>query len=451
MDELLASIRRIIAEEDLSAAMTPRPPVVEPFAQQGPDRSAPPAERPRQPRGRDPRSEQRDEDVRAQDRRGQEYRGREQRPLEQGAQDHRGQDHRTQDLRGQGQQGPGRRGAEYRPHPHPAQEPSRDPWRGHQPEVGAAGTYAAAAHGYAASVEIHSEHMDPGMAGWPAEPYRDLDGRDAHAPAYAPAYPGPHSGHAEPTGAPYAAKGGAQHDRSAAGTGYAASRPAPGSWPAPAEDGQLRADAGAQAHYPGTRLPGVDGAERDPLAAYREPARRAAARREAQPERAPREAAAPSRGMDPAIRPAAVPPREVPLRRVEAAAADPAPRPVRREAGQRVGEAAGAAARAPAVAPVAAGEPRRDAGPAIPRPAVGASERPAVPKDLLAPGVNAAIGAAFQALGDLALPHQPRTVEDLVKEVLRPMLKDWLDHNLPGLVEQIVRAEIERVSRSQRG
>ncbi len=42
-----------------------------------------------------------------------------------------------------------------------------------------------------------------------------------------------------------------------------------------------------------------------------------------------------------------------------------------------------------------------------------------------------------------------RTLEDLVKEMLRPMLKSWLDDNLPGLVERIVKAEIERVSRGR--
>ncbi len=37
------------------------------------------------------------------------------------------------------------------------------------------------------------------------------------------------------------------------------------------------------------------------------------------------------------------------------------------------------------------------------------------------------------------------TIEDLVREELRPLLKDWLDTNLPPLVERLVRAEIERV------
>ena len=39
---------------------------------------------------------------------------------------------------------------------------------------------------------------------------------------------------------------------------------------------------------------------------------------------------------------------------------------------------------------------------------------------------------------------------DLVKEMMRPMLKQWLEENLPGLVERMVRAEIERVSRGGR-
>jgi cell pole-organizing protein PopZ len=47
------------------------------------------------------------------------------------------------------------------------------------------------------------------------------------------------------------------------------------------------------------------------------------------------------------------------------------------------------------------------------------------------------------------LSNNARTLEDLVKEMLRPMLKSWLDDNLPGLVERIVKTEIERVSRGR--
>jgi cell pole-organizing protein PopZ len=45
--------------------------------------------------------------------------------------------------------------------------------------------------------------------------------------------------------------------------------------------------------------------------------------------------------------------------------------------------------------------------------------------------------------------QNPRTLEDLVREMLKPMLKAWLDDNLPNIVERLVRAEIERVSRGR--
>lgn len=40
------------------------------------------------------------------------------------------------------------------------------------------------------------------------------------------------------------------------------------------------------------------------------------------------------------------------------------------------------------------------------------------------------------------------TVEAMVAEMLRPMLKDWLDANLPGIVEAQVRKEVERIARN---
>lgn len=40
-----------------------------------------------------------------------------------------------------------------------------------------------------------------------------------------------------------------------------------------------------------------------------------------------------------------------------------------------------------------------------------------------------------------------RTLEDLVKEMIRPMLREWLDANLPGMVERLVKREIERLVR----
>jgi cell pole-organizing protein PopZ len=52
-------------------------------------------------------------------------------------------------------------------------------------------------------------------------------------------------------------------------------------------------------------------------------------------------------------------------------------------------------------------------------------------------------------LSHTVLTQNARTLEDLVKEMLKPMLKMWLDDNLPPLVERLVRAEIERVARGR--
>ena len=62
---------------------------------------------------------------------------------------------------------------------------------------------------------------------------------------------------------------------------------------------------------------------------------------------------------------------------------------------------------------------------------------------------SAAVNSAFNALAQTVLVQNARTLEDLVREMLRPMLKTWLDDNLPGMVERLVRAEIERVSRGR--
>jgi len=70
--------------------------------------------------------------------------------------------------------------------------------------------------------------------------------------------------------------------------------------------------------------------------------------------------------------------------------------------------------------------------------------------DLMSPTATAAVSAAFGSLATTILSENARTLEDLVQEMMRPMLKDWLDENLPGLVERMVRAEIERVSRGGR-
>jgi cell pole-organizing protein PopZ len=71
------------------------------------------------------------------------------------------------------------------------------------------------------------------------------------------------------------------------------------------------------------------------------------------------------------------------------------------------------------------------------------------PGGLISSVTSAAVDSAFNALAETVLVQNARTLEDLVREMLRPMLKVWLDDNLPGLVERLVRAEIERVSRGR--
>lgn len=68
---------------------------------------------------------------------------------------------------------------------------------------------------------------------------------------------------------------------------------------------------------------------------------------------------------------------------------------------------------------------------------------------LLSRSASAAVDSAFASLAHTVLSQNARTLDDLVKEMLRPMLKSWLDDNLPSLVERLVRAEIERVSRGR--
>jgi uncharacterized protein len=70
---------------------------------------------------------------------------------------------------------------------------------------------------------------------------------------------------------------------------------------------------------------------------------------------------------------------------------------------------------------------------------------------LLSQETTAAVDSAFNALAQTKLVQNARTLEDLVREMLRPLLKSWLDDNLPSLVERLVRAEIERVSRGRSG
>ena len=74
---------------------------------------------------------------------------------------------------------------------------------------------------------------------------------------------------------------------------------------------------------------------------------------------------------------------------------------------------------------------------------------PAFDRSIISANTSAAVDSAFNTLAHTVLVQNARTLEDLVREMLRPMLKAWLDDNLPSMVERVVRAEIERVSRGR--
>ncbi len=103
-------------------------------------------------------------------------------------------------------------------------------------------------------------------------------------------------------------------------------------------------------------------------------------------------------------------------------------------------------------------EPRQEPRPAPPQPAPSPVPQAAAPAPVTPPASDPllssqsshAVAAAFNSLASTVLTENSRTLEDIVKEMLRPMLKHWLDENLPGMVERIVRAEIERVARGGR-
>lgn len=93
----------------------------------------------------------------------------------------------------------------------------------------------------------------------------------------------------------------------------------------------------------------------------------------------------------------------------------------------------------------------REAPPAPPRDFFG--DAPADDSGLLSQRAATSATAAFAGLlGSVSgsrgvhLGDGAKTLEDIVKELLRPMLKDWLDRNLPGMVERLVSREISKIA-----
>jgi hypothetical protein len=88
---------------------------------------------------------------------------------------------------------------------------------------------------------------------------------------------------------------------------------------------------------------------------------------------------------------------------------------------------------------------------AAPARAPVADAAPPEPTILAPPTTHAAAGSLARLAGSLRIADtNGQTVEGVVRELLKPMLKDWLDKNLPAIVESRVEAELERIARLAR-
>lgn len=107
-------------------------------------------------------------------------------------------------------------------------------------------------------------------------------------------------------------------------------------------------------------------------------------------------------------------------------------------------------------------EPLSSISPPSIRPVEAPVKQPSSDQTLVEPGTAIVAASAFDRLNQAvqdSVPapsaHDPgpsvgpngRNLEDIVKEMLRPMLKEWLDKNLPPMVERYVEREIVRLTR----
>lgn len=95
-------------------------------------------------------------------------------------------------------------------------------------------------------------------------------------------------------------------------------------------------------------------------------------------------------------------------------------------------------------APLRAGDAFLDIEPGDGEPA---EARPAIISD----STGRQVAAAFGELSEAFATTRRRSLDEVAEEMLRPMLQQWLDDNLPTLVERLVREEIERVARGGQG
>ena len=101
-------------------------------------------------------------------------------------------------------------------------------------------------------------------------------------------------------------------------------------------------------------------------------------------------------------------------------------------------------------------EPVAAAPAPAPKPAPAPAPKPAIKAEPVVGGLvsettESSAASAFGSLaGALLVPHSERTLEDVTKDLLRPLLQSWLDAHLPAIVEEQVRIEVERIARQSR-
>ena len=109
----------------------------------------------------------------------------------------------------------------------------------------------------------------------------------------------------------------------------------------------------------------------------------------------------------------------------------------------------------PPPAPAALDDPEPEAAPPVRAAAPAFAPRVNADEDdrLVSQPVAAASVAALSQLAALSsrpglgIGNGQLTIEEMVRDLLRPMLRDWLDANLPGMVERLVKDEIGRMVR----
>lgn len=101
--------------------------------------------------------------------------------------------------------------------------------------------------------------------------------------------------------------------------------------------------------------------------------------------------------------------------------------------------------------PVAVAAEDETPAPAQPQAQVSApastNEQASANSALISAGSEAKVAASFAQLNDAITASSSQSLEEMANDMLKPMLQEWLDNNLPGLVEKLVREEIERVAR----